>query len=25
MELLDHMIVGNGSWVSLKERGVGFF
>jgi len=24
IELLDHMIVGNGSWVSLKERGLGF-
>ena len=24
VELLDHLIIGQGSWVSLKERGLGF-
>jgi DNA repair protein RadC len=24
MEVLDHMVIGLGKWVSLKERGLGF-
>jgi len=24
VEVLDHMVIGQGSWVSLKERGLGF-
>jgi DNA repair protein RadC len=24
MEVLDHMVIGHGKWVSLKERGLGF-
>ena len=24
VDVLDHMIVGQGRWVSLKERGLGF-
>lgn len=24
IDLLDHIVVGNGRWVSLKERGLGF-
>ncbi len=24
MEVLDHMVIGQGKWVSLKERGLGF-
>jgi DNA repair protein RadC len=22
--VLDHLVIGQGSWVSLKERGIGF-
>ena len=24
IELLDHLVIGQGKWVSLKERGLGF-
>ena len=24
VEVLDHLIIGEGKWVSLKERGLGF-
>ena len=24
VDLLDHLIIGNGQWVSLKGRGLGF-
>jgi len=24
VDVLDHIVVGHGSWVSLKERGLGF-
>jgi DNA repair protein RadC len=24
IEVLDHLVIGNGRWVSLKERGLGF-
>ena len=24
VEVLDHLIIGQGKWVSLKERGLGF-
>ncbi len=24
VEVLDHMVIGNGKWVSMKERGLGF-
>ena len=24
VEVLDHMVIGQGKWVSLKERGLGF-
>jgi DNA repair protein RadC len=24
VEVLDHVIVGHGSWVSLRQRGLGF-
>jgi DNA repair protein RadC len=24
VDVLDHMIIGQGNWVSLKERGLGF-
>ncbi|MDO9303632.1 MAG: JAB domain-containing protein [Anaerolineales bacterium] len=24
VEVLDHMVIGQGRWVSLKERGLGF-
>ncbi len=24
MDVLDHMVIGQGKWVSLKERGLGF-
>jgi DNA repair protein RadC len=24
IELLDHLVIGHGKWVSLKERGLGF-
>jgi DNA repair protein RadC len=23
-EVLDHLVIGHGRWVSLKERGLGF-
>jgi DNA repair protein RadC len=24
VEVLDHLVIGHGKWVSLKERGLGF-
>ena len=24
LDVLDHMVIGQGRWVSLKERGLGF-
>ncbi|RJP48004.1 MAG: hypothetical protein C4583_15190 [Anaerolineaceae bacterium] len=24
VDVLDHMVIGQGRWVSLKERGLGF-
>jgi DNA repair protein RadC len=24
VEVLDHLVIGQGKWVSLKERGLGF-
>jgi DNA repair protein RadC len=24
IDLLDHLVIGQGKWVSLKERGLGF-
>jgi DNA repair protein RadC len=24
MDVLDHLVIGQGKWVSLKERGLGF-
>ena len=24
VDVLDHMVIGHGKWVSLKERGLGF-
>jgi DNA repair protein RadC len=24
VDVLDHMVIGQGKWVSLKERGLGF-
>jgi DNA repair protein RadC len=24
LDVLDHMVIGQGKWVSLKERGLGF-
>jgi len=24
VEMLDHLVIGQGKWVSLKERGLGF-
>ncbi|HEY6075137.1 MAG TPA: JAB domain-containing protein, partial [Anaerolineales bacterium] len=24
IEVLDHLVIGHGKWVSLKERGLGF-
>jgi DNA repair protein RadC len=24
IDVLDHMVIGQGRWVSLKERGLGF-
>jgi DNA repair protein RadC len=24
IDLLDHLVIGQGRWVSLKERGLGF-